>query len=85
MLSRPWKEISIDFITNFPLSKYRNCVHDVILMVVNRYIKMLRYIPTTKKINAVELTELFITEIVLKFGKPDGIIMDRGSIFTSAF
>ena len=46
---------------------------------------MLRYIPTTKKINAVELTELFITEIILKFSKLDGIIIDRGSIFTSAF
>ena len=75
----------MDFITDLPLSKYRNCVHDAILVVVDRYTKMLRYIPTTKKINAVELTELFITEIVLKFGKPDGIIIDRGSIFTSAF
>ena len=46
---------------------------------------MLRYIPTTKKINAIKLTELFFIEIALKFSTLDGIIMDRGSIFTSAF
>ena len=85
MPSRPWKEISMDFITDLPPSKYRNCVYDAILVVVDRYTKMLRYIPTTKKINAVELTELFFTEIALKFGTPDGIVTDRGSVFTSAF
>ena len=85
MPSRPWKEISIDFITNLPLSKYRNYVHDVILVIVNRYTKMLHYILTIKKINAVKLIELFIIEIILKFGKLDGIMINRGSIFTSTF
>ena len=46
---------------------------------------MLRYIPTIKKINIVELTELFFIEIALKFGTLDNIITDRGSIFTSTF
>ena len=46
---------------------------------------MLYYILTIKKINAVELTELFIIEIILKFSKLDGIVIDRGSIFTSTF
>ena len=46
---------------------------------------MLRYILTIKKINAIKLTELFFTEITLKFGILDSIIIDRESIFTSTF
>ena len=46
---------------------------------------MLCYIPTIKKINAIELNELFFIEIALKFGMLDSIVIDRGSIFTSTF
>ena len=46
---------------------------------------MLRYILTIKKINTIELTKLFFTEITLKFGTLDSIIIDRESIFTSTF
>ena len=57
----------------------------MILVVVNRYIKMLYYIPTIKKINAIKLTKLFFMEITLKFGILDSIIIDRESIFISTF
>ena len=46
---------------------------------------MLRYIPINKTINAIQLEELFIKEIVLRYGAPEDIVTDRGSIFTSAF
>ena len=80
----PWKEITMDFITDLPPSKRKGYVYDAILVVVDRYTKMACYIPTTKKINAVELEELLMREI-LKFGAPEGIVTDRGSVFTSAF
>ena len=85
MPSRPWKEISINFITNLPLSKYRNYVYNMILVVVNRYTKILYYIPTIKKINTIKLTKLFFTEITLKFSILDSIIINRESIFISTF
>ena len=47
--------------------------------------KILRYIPTTKKINAIKLIDLFYTKIALKYGKLYSIITNRGSIFTSTF
>ena len=75
----------MDFITNLLPSKYRNYVYNIILVVVNKYIKMLCYILTIKKINAIKLTKLFFTEITLKFGTLDSIIIDRESIFTSTF
>jgi hypothetical protein len=46
---------------------------------------MARYIPTVKTLKAVELAELFITNIVSLFGIPTGIVTDRGSVFTSEF
>ena len=45
----------MNFITDLPLSKHKYCVYDAILVVVNRYTKMIVYIPTIKKINAVDL------------------------------
>ena len=57
----------------------------MILVVVNRYIKILYYISIIKKINTVKLTKLFFIEITLKFSTLDSIIIDRGSIFTSTF
>lgn len=41
---RPWKSISLDFITNFPPSQGYN----VILIVVDHFIKMLHFLPRWK-------------------------------------
>ena len=83
--SGPWKEITTDFITDLPPSKRNGSVYDSILVVVDRYTKMACYLPTTKKINALQLEELLMQEIFLKFGAPEGIVTDRGTVFTSAF
>ena len=66
-------------------SKHKHCVYDAILIVVNRYIKIIVYIPTIKKINAIELKELLMREVFLKFGALEDIIINREFVFTSAF
>lgn len=75
----------MDFITGLPLSKRDACVYDAILVVVDRYTKMARYIPTQKTATAAQLADLFIDQIVRFFGLPQGIVSDRGSVFTSQF
>ena len=82
---RPWKEITLDFITDLPPSRRRDGVYDSVLVVVDRYTKIARYFPTTKKITAVNLAELFINEIIAYYGCPKGIVFDRGFVFTSSF
>ena len=72
----PWKEITMDFITDLPPSKRRGNVYDTILVVVDRYTKGVRYIPTTKKITAPQLEELLMEEVLLRFGAPDGAVTD---------
>ena len=81
----PWKELTMDFITDLPPSKRKGIVYDSILVILDRYTKMVKYIPVQKTINAVELAELFMEQIVTQFGLPDGIVSDRGSVFTSEF
>ena len=83
--SKPWQEITMDFITDLPPSQFRGRVYDSILVVVDRYTKSARYIATTKTITAAELAELFMLHVFRSFGLPSGITSDRGSVFTSSF
>ena len=83
--SKPWQEITMDFITGLPPSRFRGKVYDSILVIIDRYTKMARYIPTTKEVSAPELAELFVHHIIKDFGTPAGITSDRGSVFTSKF
>ena len=85
MPSKPWEEITLDFITGLPPSRFRGKVFDSILVLVDRYTKMARYVPTTKEIDAPELAELFMLHVVKDFGIPKGMTSDRGSVFTSKF
>ena len=68
-----------------PLSKRNTVIYDACLMVVNRYTKMAKYIPTHKMIDAPMLTQVFLDEIVRNFGVPRGIVSDQGSVFTSDY
>jgi len=76
---RPWKLISMDFITDLPKSE----VDDAILIVIDRLTKMAHFLPCTKEMDARQFSELFMREIFRLLGLPKDIITDRGSIFTS--
>ena len=75
----------MNFITNLSSSKYKYYVYDVILVIVNRYIKIIVYISTIKKINAIELEKLLIQKVFLKFDALEDIVIDREFIFISEF
>lgn len=82
---RPWVEISMDFITGLPASYYNGREVDSILVIVDRYTKYSLFLPVLVTINAAGLAELFHREVELIFGAPEGIITDRGPVFTSQF
>ena len=50
----------MNFIIDLLSSKYKYYVYNAILIVMNRYIKIIIYISTIKKINAIELKKLLI-------------------------
>ena len=76
---RPWKSISMDFITDLPKSEG----DDAILIVIDRLTKMAHFLPCTKEIDAWQFSELLMREIFRLHGLPTDIITDRVSIFTS--
>ncbi|EED14527.1 gag/polymerase/env polyprotein, putative [Talaromyces stipitatus ATCC 10500] len=84
-LSRPWKEISMDFITQLPVSKVGTEEYNTILTVVDRYTKMAIFLPVQDTIDAAEMAELLHKEVELRYGCPSGIVSDRDSRITTAF
>jgi len=52
---KPWMHISADFITKLPIVQG----YSLILVVVDRLMKMVHFIPTTKKTSAEGLARLF--------------------------
>ena len=56
-----------------------------ILVIVDYYTKMARFLPTRLDTIAPEFAELFHREIELKYGAPTGIVSDRDSKITSKF
>jgi hypothetical protein len=81
----PWKEVSLDFITQLPSSYIGTKEYDAILVVVDRYTKIAKFIPTTTDISAPEFAALFHENIELQYGSPRGIVSDRDTRITSKF
>jgi hypothetical protein len=56
-LSRPWEEVTMDFITELPPSKFAGVVYDAILVVVCRLTKMAHYILARGDWDGVDLAQ----------------------------
>jgi len=50
ILEKAWTHISADFITKLPLAQG----YDLILVVVDRFMKMAHFVPTTKRTSTEE-------------------------------
>ena len=76
--SRPWENISMDFVGVLPKSRKQ---HDYLYVVVDRFSKMCILMPCKKTITA----ELFFHHVWIHFGLPTSIISDRDSRFVGNF
>jgi len=85
-LPRPeelWRDISINFITDLPLSLRNKRVYNMILVVVDRHFKIVYFIPIIKDTNVFVLADLMFDEVVKYYNIFKLIMPDRGSIFIS--
>ena len=75
----------MNFVTKLLLNKKRDVVYDLILMIINQYIKMIKYVLIIKKIDVAKLTKMFFKKIVLHFNMSDEIVNNKKFIFINAF
>jgi hypothetical protein len=77
--ARPFATITMDFITDLPVSNGRN----LLLVVVNhRLTKGVVFILCTKIFGVLEMANALINNMYRRFGLLDHIISDRGTKFT---
>jgi len=76
---KPWMHILADFITKLPLAQG----YDSILVVVDRFKKMVHFIPTTEKTSAEGLARLFRNNMWKLHGLSESIISDRRPQFAA--
>jgi len=76
---KAWTHISADFIMKLPLAQG----YDSILVVIDRFMKIVHFVSTTEKMSAEGLARLFRDNIWKLHGLPDSIISDRGPQFAA--
>ena len=81
----PWQDISLDYIVGLPPSARDGRAYDAILVIVDRYSKMVRFLLCRGTTNAPDLARMIINEIVSKYGAPRSIVSDRDTTFTSTY
>ena len=67
------------------MSKKRDVVYDLILMIIDQYIKMIKYVLIIKKIDVAKLTKVFFEKIILRFDILNEIVNDKKFVFMNAF
>jgi len=76
---KPWMHISANFITKLPLAQGYNSI----LVVVDRLMKMVYFIPTMKRTSAKGLAKLFRDNVWKLHGFPESIISNRRPQFVA--
>ena len=79
--TKPWEIVSMDMLTDLPESEG----FDALLIIVDRFSKMIRIIRTNKTMNSEALVRLCWDQVWKDFGVPKTIISDRGPQFASKF
>ena len=73
----------MDFIIGFLLLKLYRKKFDLILIIINYYIKIVYYLFIIIIVNIEELADTFIKNILIKYNILKLIILNKGSLFIS--
>jgi len=78
---RKWQSISLDLITDLPTTVKG---HDCILVVVDRFSKMVHFMPTKKSLTSEGFAKLLLESVVRLHGLPESIVSDRDPRFATS-
>jgi hypothetical protein len=76
-----WESISLDLVTGLPRT---TSGYDAILTVVDRFSRMVHFIPTTKTCTAPQVAQLLLDNIVKLHGIPSSVVSDRDPRFATS-
>ena len=76
-----WESISLDLVTGLPRT---TSGHDAVLTVVDRFSKMVHFIPTTKTCTAPQVAQMLLDNIVRLHGLPQSVVSDRDPRFATS-
>ena len=76
VLEGPWQSLSLDFLTGVLPCGCKRVTYNSILVIVDRYTKAVKYIPTTKKIKTDKLSDLFAEHVLYEVGALKSLISD---------
>ncbi|KAI2652639.1 Transposon Tf2-9 polyprotein [Labeo rohita] len=76
---RPWSHLGVDFVTDLPAAEGNTCI----LVAVDRFSKMCKFVPLKGLPTAMETAELLFQHLFRHFGLPEEIVSDRGPQFIS--
>ena len=80
-----WTDVIMDFIIDLSSSDKSKAVFNFILIVINKYIKMIKYVSAKKNWIAKKLINVFHTRIFIKHDMSDVIITNKKNLFISHF
>ena len=85
IFKKSWKKIIMNFVIDLFSSKRKEIVYNSIFVMIDRYIKMIKYIFVIVKIDVAKLTKMFFKKIVLRFDMSRDIINDKDFVFINVF
>ena len=75
----------MNLVIDLSFNKRKKIVYNSILIIMNRYIKIIKYIFVIVKIDVVALTKIFFEKIALRFDFFNDIINDKKFVFIDFF
>ena len=75
----------MNFIIDLSLSKRDKVVYNLILVMIDRCTKMIKYLSVNIKIDILKLTNVFFKKIVLYFDMSADTVNDKNFLFINVF
>ena len=71
----------MNFVINLSSNKHDKVVYNLILVIVNKCTKIIKYLSIIIKINVAQLMNVFFEEIILYFDMSADIVNDKNFLF----